>query len=190
MVPVREVKHIKCRYCTEHSSICLVHDCNHLCSSYLLQEGLEQMMESWGLVKRGICSIMLPMINTNSPSATSYSVVSFCKSNSTVFEISLQTLNQVCFSVYRHTHTHTCNAYFWSCPDSDLVFGCQFLLELMLTKPDEMATVAGMGLLVFDQLQNQTSLWDSLLIIPELLSSGSIDQGINNIKSLLTNIQG
>lgn len=61
------------------------------------------MLESWDLLKRGICSIMLPLINTTSPGAASYSVVSFCKSNSTVFEISLQTLNQVCSSVYGHT---------------------------------------------------------------------------------------
>lgn len=66
----------------------------------------------------------------------------------------------------------------------------QFLLELVLTKPDEMATVAGTVMLAFDRLQNQTSLWDSLLIIPKLLSSGSVDQGIDSMKALLTNIQG
>lgn len=63
------------------------------------------MLESWDLAKRVICSVVLPMINTTSPSAASYSVVSFCKSNSTVFEISLQTLNQVCFPVYWQTKT-------------------------------------------------------------------------------------
>lgn len=67
------------------------------------------MLETWDLVKRGICSVILPMINTNSSSATSYSVVLFCKSNSTVLEMSLQTLNQVCSSVYWQTHTNnTC----------------------------------------------------------------------------------
>lgn len=60
----------------------------------------------------------------------------------------------------------------------------------MLTKPDEMATMAGMAMLVFDQLQNQTSLWDGLLIIPEILSSSSVDQGINRVKSLLISVQG
>lgn len=60
----------------------------------------------------------------------------------------------------------------------------------MLTKPDEMATVAGMAMLVFDQLQNQTSLWDSLLIIPKLLSSSSVDQGLNSVKNLLISVQG
>lgn len=65
----------------------------------------------------------------------------------------------------------------------------QFLLELVQTKPDEMATVAGMAMLVFDQLQNQSSVWDSLLIIPKLISSGSVDQGIDSMKDLLTNVQ-
>lgn len=59
----------------------------------------------------------------------------------------------------------------------------------MLTKPDEMATVAGMAMLVFDQLQNQTSLWDSLLVIPELLSSSSVDQGMDSAKTFLINVQ-
>lgn len=53
-----------------------------------------------------------------------------------------------------------------------------------------MATVAGMAMLVFDQLQNQTSLWDSLLIIPKLLSSSSVDQGIDRVKFLLISVQG
>lgn len=71
------------------------------------------MLESWDLAKRAICSIILPMINTSSPSGASYSVVSFCKSNSTVFEISLQTLNQVCFPVYWQTQTDsTCMPQF------------------------------------------------------------------------------
>lgn len=60
----------------------------------------------------------------------------------------------------------------------------------MLTKPDEMATVAGMAMLAFNQLQNQTSLWDNLLIIPELLSSSSVDQGIDSVKTHLVNVQG
>lgn len=70
-----------------------------------------------------------------------------------------------------------------------IAFGCQLLMELMLSNPDEMAAVTGMVVLVFDQLQNQTSLWESLLAIPKLFSSGSIYQGLGNMKTLLTNIQ-
>lgn len=64
------------------------------------------------------------------------------------------------------------------------------LMELMLTKPEEMMTAAGMAVLVFDQLQNQTSLWDSLLAVPQLFSSGSADQVLGNAEALLTNVQG
>lgn len=53
-----------------------------------------------------------------------------------------------------------------------------------------MMTVAGMAVLVFDQLQNQTSLWESLLAIPQLFSPNSLDQVLDNTEDLLTNIQG
>lgn len=59
-----------------------------------------------------------------------------------------------------------------------------------MTKPEEMATMGGMVVLVVDQLQNQTSLWDSLLAVPRLLSSGSVDEALGNMETLLTNIQG
>lgn len=68
--------------------------------------------------------------------------------------------------------------------------GCQILTELMLTKPDEMATMAGMAVSVFDQLQNQTLLWESLLGLPQLFSHGSVDQVLGSTEVLLTNIQG
>lgn len=61
---------------------------------------------------------------------------------------------------------------------------------MMMTKPEEMATMGGMVVLVVDQLQNQTSLWDSLLAVPQLLSSGSVDEALGNMETLLTNIQG
>ncbi|XP_070831676.1 uncharacterized protein abca12 [Chaetodon trifascialis] len=123
------------------------------------QEALNKMLESLSLLKRAICTMTLPMINTSSSNPLCYAVVTFCNSNSTVFEVSLLVLNQV-------------------------------MMELMLTKPEEMMTAAGMAVLAFDQLQNQTSLWDSLLAIPELFSSGSVDQALGNAEDLLTSIQG
>ncbi|XP_050926506.1 LOW QUALITY PROTEIN: glucosylceramide transporter ABCA12 [Lates calcarifer] len=123
------------------------------------QETMNKMLQTVTVLKRAICTVALPMINTTSPNAFSYSVVTFCKSNSTVLEVSLQTFNQI-------------------------------LTELMLTKPEEMATAAGMMLMLFDQLQNQTSLWDSLLALPQLLSHGSVDQVLASTEVLLTNIQG
>ncbi|TDH06958.1 hypothetical protein EPR50_G00119380 [Perca flavescens] len=123
------------------------------------QETLNKMLESANLLKRAICTMTLPMMNTTSTNPLCYAVVTFCKSNDTVFEVSLKTFNQI-------------------------------LAELMLEKPDKMMTVAEAAMLVFNQLQNQTSLWESLLAIPQLSSSGSVDQVLANAEVLLTNIQG
>uniref|UniRef100_A0A8C4EJC6 ATP-binding cassette, sub-family A (ABC1), member 12 n=1 Tax=Dicentrarchus labrax TaxID=13489 RepID=A0A8C4EJC6_DICLA len=120
---------------------------------------LNQTLESLNVLKRAVCTVMLPMMNTTSANTLSYAVVTFCKSNNTVFEVSLNTLNQI-------------------------------LMGLMLTKPDEMVTAAGMAVLLFDQLQSQTSLWESLLAIPKLFSSGSVDQVLGTTETLLTNVQG
>ncbi|KAG7227448.1 hypothetical protein INR49_005262 [Caranx melampygus] len=64
------------------------------------------------------------------------------------------------------------------------------LTQLMLTKPDEMVTLAGVAVTLFEQLQNQTTVWESLLILPQLFSNGSIDQALSSTEALLTNIQG
>ncbi|XP_078117794.1 uncharacterized protein abca12 isoform X3 [Sander vitreus] len=123
------------------------------------QETINKMLESVNLLKRAICTMTLPMMNTTSPNPLCYAVVTFCKSNDTVFEVLLNTLNQI-------------------------------LTELMLEKPDKMMTVAEAAVLAFNQLQNHTSLWESLLAIPQLSSSGSVDQVLANAEALLTNIQG
>ncbi|KAM6978364.1 uncharacterized protein abca12 [Tautogolabrus adspersus] len=122
-------------------------------------ETLHTMLESANMLKRAFCTVALPMINNETSSPLSFAVVTFCKSNETVFEVSLNTLNQI-------------------------------LMQLMLTKPDEMATFAGMSVVLFDQLQNQTSLWETLLVLPQLFSSGSVDQVLDSTETLLTNIQG
>lgn len=64
--------------------------------SYPLQEAMNSMLESVNMLKRFICTMTLPMINTTSTNPVTYAVVTFCKSNDTVFEVSLMTLNQVC----------------------------------------------------------------------------------------------
>ncbi|KAF3843013.1 hypothetical protein F7725_001862 [Dissostichus mawsoni] len=87
------------------------------------------MLESVNLLKRGICSLTLPMINL-------------------------------------------------------------ILTQLMMKEPDEMMTLAGVAVLVFDKLQSQTPLWETLLAIPQLLNSGSIDQGLDSAEVLLSNLQG
>ncbi|XP_037646002.1 uncharacterized protein abca12 isoform X7 [Sebastes umbrosus] len=123
------------------------------------QESLNKLLESMNMLKRAICTMTLSTMNTTSHNPLSYAVVTFCKSNNTVFEVSLNTLNQM-------------------------------LTELMVTKPNETMTVAAAAVMVFDKLQNHTSLWESLLAIPQLLSSGSFDQVLASAEVLLTNVQG
>ncbi|XP_049449723.1 glucosylceramide transporter ABCA12 isoform X17 [Epinephelus fuscoguttatus] len=122
------------------------------------EESVNEMLDSMNLLKRAMCTLMLPRMNTTSPDALSYAVVTFCRSNNSLFEVSLNTLNQI-------------------------------LTDLILTKPNETLTVAGAAVLVFDQLQNQTALWETLLNVPQLFSSGSFDEMLASAGTLLTNIQ-
>ncbi|XP_061143427.1 glucosylceramide transporter ABCA12 [Syngnathus typhle] len=66
----------------------------------------------------------------------------------------------------------------------------QLLKEEMLTQPDQLAKVFGAVMLVFEEMQNESSLWESLLAIPELYSAGSLEQMLDTSAVLLTNIQG
>uniref|UniRef100_A0A7N6BK81 ABC transporter domain-containing protein n=1 Tax=Anabas testudineus TaxID=64144 RepID=A0A7N6BK81_ANATE len=122
------------------------------------QETLNKMLESVNLVKKAMCTMTLPMVDTVSPSPLAYAAVTFCKSNDTLFEVSLLTLNQM-------------------------------LTEMVLTKPNETMRAAEAMLSVFDQLQNQTTLWESLLAVPQLFSSSS-DQVLDSTKAVITNLQG
>lgn len=149
---------------------------------------MNKMLESVNMLKRAFCSVTLPMINTTSPNALTYAVVTFCKSNDTVFEVSLVTLNQVC--CYRREMYVCSSTDAATCDNSDAVSGFQILTELMLTKPEEMVSAAGLTVMFFNQLQNQTSLWEGLLTIPELLSPRSLDQMLGTTEALLTNMQG
>uniref|UniRef100_A0A3Q1F1V9 ATP-binding cassette, sub-family A (ABC1), member 12 n=1 Tax=Acanthochromis polyacanthus TaxID=80966 RepID=A0A3Q1F1V9_9TELE len=62
--------------------------------------------------------------------------------------------------------------------------------QLMTTDTDEMMKLAGKLMLVVNQLQNETSLWENLLAIPELLSPGSVDEKLGSTETLLTELQG
>lgn len=160
------------------------------------------MLESVSLVKRAICTLILPLVNTSSPGPLVYSVVTFCKSNNTVLEVSLYTLNQVRVRVslwlhesakcHQHSatmHSSHTTSYLISRFFS-LASGCQILTELMQKKTDEMVTVFGMAVMMIDQMQNQTSLWESLLALPWLFTQGSVDQVLGSADVLLVNIQG
>ncbi|KAG7503728.1 ATP-binding cassette sub-family A member 12 [Solea senegalensis] len=66
----------------------------------------------------------------------------------------------------------------------------QILTELMTKNTEEMVTTAGMSLLMIAHLQNETVLWESLLAIPQLFSSGSVDQVLATVEGLLISMQG
>ncbi|CAJ1079858.1 uncharacterized protein abca12 [Xyrichtys novacula] len=121
-------------------------------------ETLHQILEMADVLKKAACAMTLPMIDTTSQRPASQAVVTFCKSNETVFEVTLNMLNQV-------------------------------LLEAMQTHPDEMATLAGVAVVFLDELQSQTSLWESFIALPKLLSSGSVDEALDSVEVLLTNVQ-
>ncbi|XP_061548446.1 glucosylceramide transporter ABCA12 [Phycodurus eques] len=88
------------------------------------------------------------------------------------------------------------NAVVTFCLSNNTVLGVslltlnQILKEEILTEPNELAKVIGAVILVFQEMQNQSPLWESLLAIPQLFSAGSRDQMLDTAATLLTNIQG
>ncbi|XP_057709211.1 glucosylceramide transporter ABCA12-like isoform X1 [Corythoichthys intestinalis] len=118
---------------------------------------LHKLMEAMNLMKQPICTITLVAMNTTSPNTISNAVINFCSSNNTVFEVFLQTLNQI-------------------------------VKEELLTEPAELAKAIGAAILVFQEIQNQNSLWENLLDIPELVAEGSFDHILDTAAGLLANM--
>lgn len=143
------------------------------------------MLETINVLKRAVCSLTLPMINRTPQSTLTNAVVTFCETNNTMFEVSLQTLNQVCL----HVGYLSCSCVPVFVGAHVLSFVGQILTEMLLTKPEEVLSAAGMSVLLFDRLQNETSMWESLLGLPHVLSSGSVDEALSSTEDLLTNIQ-
>lgn len=65
----------------------------------------------------------------------------------------------------------------------------QVLTELMLSEPEQMSTLGGAVMLVFDQLQTETSVWESLLALPRLFTFDSVEQLLDTATDLLTNVK-
>lgn len=65
----------------------------------------------------------------------------------------------------------------------------QVLTELMLTEPEQMSALGGAAVLVFDQLQKETSVWESLLALPRLFTFDSAEQLLDTATDLLTNLK-
>nr|XP_057937662.1 glucosylceramide transporter ABCA12 [Doryrhamphus excisus] len=122
------------------------------------EEALNQTMESMKLLKQGICSIIMAVINRTSTSPYSNELVTFCTSDNPVCEDLLLSINQI-------------------------------LKEELLTNPDELAKVVGTVIFVFQELQNQSSLWETLLAFPQLFSGGSLDEMLDITEVFLTNVQ-
>ncbi|MEQ2251418.1 hypothetical protein ILYODFUR_010724, partial [Ilyodon furcidens] len=131
---------------------------NALNTSLYDQETMNTILESANIFKKAFCTVTLPWINQTSTNAVTHALVTFCNSNNTVLEVSLQTLNKV-------------------------------LTDLIETKPEQLISMAGATVMFFDQLQNETLMWETLLALPNLFSAGSLDEMLNNTETLLTNIQ-
>uniref|UniRef100_A0A8C6M0S8 ATP binding cassette subfamily A member 12 n=1 Tax=Nothobranchius furzeri TaxID=105023 RepID=A0A8C6M0S8_NOTFU len=58
-----------------------------------LQEALAQLLESVNVLRKAICTVTLPWTNTEAPNSVTDALTSFCNSNSSLLEVSLQTLN-------------------------------------------------------------------------------------------------
>uniref|UniRef100_A0A3P8W266 ATP binding cassette subfamily A member 12 n=1 Tax=Cynoglossus semilaevis TaxID=244447 RepID=A0A3P8W266_CYNSE len=125
-----------------------------------LRGNLNSLLTSVTFLKKAVCTTLLSFMNLTSPNPVSHSLVMFCQSNSTALEVTLNVLNQV--RVY----------------------------ILMMTNPDEMVTAAGATLMLIEHLQNETTLWETLLTVPQLFYNGSVDQALLNTEVLLSNIQG
>lgn len=65
----------------------------------------------------------------------------------------------------------------------------QVLTELMLTEPEQMSALGGAAVLVFDQLQKEKSVWESLLALPRLFTFDSAEQLLDTVTDLLTNLK-
>ncbi|XP_041699367.1 uncharacterized protein LOC121536152 [Coregonus clupeaformis] len=62
------------------------------------EEALDAMLDSVNMLKRSLCSFSLTFLNVSSMSSVdplAYGLVTFCKSNNTLLEVSLLTINQV-----------------------------------------------------------------------------------------------
>nr|XP_054603018.1 glucosylceramide transporter ABCA12 isoform X2 [Nothobranchius furzeri] len=59
------------------------------------QEALAQLLESVNVLRKAICTVTLPWTNTEAPNSVTDALTSFCNSNSSLLEVSLQTLNMI-----------------------------------------------------------------------------------------------
>lgn len=180
------------------------------------------MLDSVNLLKRSLCSFSLMVLNGSSMSSVdplTYGLVTFCKSNNTLLEVSLLTINQVCVCVcvlsnFLFLTVPTVTNKTWKDGNTILIL-CKFrhkidgsclifnveaccwfpqlLTDLLLKDPAQALTTMGTAVVVFERLQRETSLWEGLLGLPRLLMPTTpdkvLDQVLDEGESLLQNIK-
>ncbi|XP_056610474.1 uncharacterized protein LOC130427231 [Triplophysa dalaica] len=128
------------------------------------QDSMEAVWDSVSVLKNSICNFSMTAMNISSSAqvdSLTYGLINFCRSNNTVLEASLITLNQV-----------------------------------FLNNPEEVLNAVGESVVVVDRLQEETSVWDFLLGLPDLflkptdkekLKTGAVELG--NLKNVLSFVQ-
>ncbi|KAJ8352846.1 hypothetical protein SKAU_G00243220 [Synaphobranchus kaupii] len=125
------------------------------------QEVINAMLESVNLLKKSMCNVSLSILkDLSQPSIDPfvYGLVTFCKTNDTLLEVILLTLNQV-------------------------------ITEVLLNNPMEALSTVGEAAMVFNELQLQRPLWETILGLPRLFIPGSKEGRLNNGLSLLQNVK-
>ncbi|KAI7808566.1 uncharacterized protein abca12 isoform X2 [Triplophysa rosa] len=128
------------------------------------QDSMNVVWDSISVLKKSICNFSMTAMNISDSSQVdpfTYGLINFCRSNNTVLEASLLTLNQV-----------------------------------FLNNPEEVLHTVGESVVVVDRLQEETSVWDFLLGLPDLflkptdqekLKTGAVELG--SLKNVLSFIQ-
>ncbi|KAG7463948.1 hypothetical protein MATL_G00182090 [Megalops atlanticus] len=125
------------------------------------QEVLNAIMESVNLLKRSLCNVSLSILKISGHSSIdpfTYGLVSFCKTNDTLLEVVLLTLNQV-------------------------------MTELLLNNPVALLESLGEAVVVYDRLQLQTPLWETMLALPRLFLPTSLEEKLSDGYVILYNIK-
>ncbi|KAA0715542.1 ATP-binding cassette sub-family A member 12 [Triplophysa tibetana] len=137
-------------------------------NTVLVDQSIEAVWDSVSVLKNSICNFSITAMNISNSAQVdpfTYGLINFCRSNNTVLEASLITLNQVGWQVF-------------------------------LNNPEEVLQAVGESVVVVDTLQEEKSVWDFLLGLPDLflkptdkekLKTGAVELG--NLKKVLSFVQ-
>uniref|UniRef100_A0A8C2Q8X7 ATP-binding cassette, sub-family A (ABC1), member 12 n=1 Tax=Cyprinus carpio TaxID=7962 RepID=A0A8C2Q8X7_CYPCA len=130
------------------------------------RDTMESVWDSVSVLKKSLCSFSMTAINTSASTQDLFTqgLINFCSSNDTVLEASLLTVNQV--GHHFIVHLFTC-------------VGHQELTEMLLNNPTEVLGSIGGTVVVLDMLQQETSVWDFLLGLPDLFLKPTDEEILN-----------